>query len=77
MGETTQGRTGKWAKRPGAKRFVAKGKVGETTQGRTGKWAKRPGFLSDSRDNSEKVFFSAFLASEIMPTNLDENHLLH
>ena len=55
-GETTQGRTGKWAKRlrgeresgrndPGAKRLGAKGKVGETTRGRTGKWAKRPGFI--------------------------------
>ena len=57
-GETTRGRTEKWAKRlrgerengrndPGAKRLGAKGKVGETTQGRTGKWAKRPGFIAN------------------------------
>ena len=45
VGATTQGRTGKWAKRPGGETTRAKGKVGETTQGRTGKWAKRPGFI--------------------------------
>ena len=55
-GETTRGRTVKWAEGlrgeresgrndPGAKRLGAKGKVGETTQGRTGKWAKRSGFF--------------------------------
>ena len=49
MGETTQGRTGKWAKRlrgereSGRNDSGANGKVGETTQGRTGKWAKRLG----------------------------------
>ena len=45
VGDTTKGRTGKWAKRLGAKQLRAKGKVGETTQGRMGKWAKRPGFF--------------------------------
>ena len=52
MGETTQGRTGKWAKRPG----------GRNDSGRKGKWAKRLRGERESGRNDPDSFLGCLSA---------------